>query len=127
MDLKLRKNFLAEVESAVVSAERKHPKVCDEFCTKEKEEIQQLTKLYRFVNDQKEERNESEWYGVIKEEIYEALEAFAVKDYRNCLKELAQVAAVAVRGMEFVYRLTEEAKAREKWRLNQKYKGGAND
>lgn len=121
MDLKLRKDFLAEVEAAVVSAERKHPKVCDEFCTKEKEEIQQLTKLYRFVNDQKEERKESEWYGVIKEEIYEALEAFAEKDYRNCLKELAQVAAVAVRGMEFVYRLTEEAKASEK------FKGGKND
>ena len=121
MNLKLRKNFLADVESAVVNAECKHPKICDEFCTKEKEEIQQLTKLYRFVNDQKEERNESEWYGVIKEEIYEALEAFAGKDYRNCLKELAQVAAVAVRGMEFVYRLTEEAKASEK------FKGGKND
>lgn len=121
MDLKLRKDFLADVESAVVSAERKHPKVCDEFCTKVKEEIQQLTKLYRFVNDKKEERKESEWYGVIKEEIYEALEAFAEKDYRNCLKELAQVAAVAVRGMEFVYRLTEEAKASEK------FKGGKND
>lgn len=121
MDLKLRKDFLADVESAVVSAERKHPKVCDEFCTKVKEEIQQLTKLYRFVNDKKEERKESEWYGVIKEKIYEALEAFAEKDYRNCLKELAQVAAVAVRGMEFVYRLTEEAKASEK------FKGGKND
>lgn len=121
MDLKLRKDFLADVESAVVSAERKHPKVCDEFCTKVKEEIQQLTKLYRFVNDKKEERKESEWYGVIKEEIYEALEAFAERDYRNCLKELAQVAAVAVRGMEYVYRLTEEAK------VSEKFKGGKND
>lgn len=127
MDLKLRKDFLAEVESAVVSAERKHPKVCDEFCTKSKEDIASLLKIRQYLNDKAEGNGSSEWYEVIREEVLEAVEAFNVGQYKLCLKELAQVAAVAVRGMEFVYRLTEEAKASEKWRLNQKYKVGAND
>lgn len=121
MDLKLRKDFLADVEAAVVSAERKHPKICDEFCTKSKEDIASLLKIRQYLNDKAEGNGNSEWYEVIREEVLEAVEAFNVGQYKLCLKELAQVAAVAVRGMEFVYRLTEEAKASEK------FNGGKND
>jgi hypothetical protein len=39
MDIKLRKDFLADVEAAVVSAERKHPKICDDFCTLDKDSV----------------------------------------------------------------------------------------
>lgn len=121
MDLKLRKEFLAEVEAAVVSAERKHPKICDEFCGKSKEDIASLLKIRQYLNDKAEGNGSSEWYEVVREEVLEAVQAFQAGEYKHCLKELAQVAAVAVRGMEFVYRLTSEAKAREK------FKGGAND
>lgn len=121
MDLKLRKDFLADVEAAVVSAERKHPKICDNFCTKSKEDIASLLKIRQYLNDKAEGNGSSEWYEVIREEVLEAVEAFNVGQYELCLKELAQVAAVAVRGMELVYRLTEEAKASEK------FKGGKND
>lgn len=121
MNFKLRKNFLADVEAAVVSAERKHPKICDEFCTKSKEDIENLLIMRRSLNDKAEGNGSSEWYGVIREEVLEAVEAFNVGQYKLCLNELAQVAAVAVRGMEFVYRLTEEAKASEK------FKWGKND
>ena len=121
MDLKLRKDFLADVEAAVVSAERKHLKICDNFCTMSKEDIASLLKIRQYLNDKAEGNGSSEWYEVIRKEVLEAVEAFNVGQYKLCLNELAQVAAVAVRGMEFVYRLTEEAKASEK------FKGGKND
>lgn len=96
MDIKLRKEFLANVEAAILSAEHKHHKVCDDFCTTlDKDSVKNM--------------------------LLEVLEAYLKKDYKQCLKELAQVAAVAVRCMEFVYRLTPEAKA------SAKFKGGAND
>jgi hypothetical protein len=63
----------------------------------------------------------SEWFLVVTEEVLEAVESFIDGDYKQCLKELSQVAAVAIRGMDFVYRLTPEAKASEK------FKGGNND
>lgn len=121
MDIKLRKDFLADVEAAVVSAEIKHPKICDDFCTIDKDLVKNLLAENRNANDIYEDAGTSEFYLVIREEILEVLEAYLQKDYKQCLKELAQVAAVAVRGMEFVYRLTPEAKA------NAKFKGGAND
>ncbi len=121
MDIKLRKEFLSEVEAAVVSAERKHPKVCDDFCTLDKDSVKNMLAECRNVNDIYEDVGTSEFYFVIREEILEVLEAYLQKDYKQCLKELAQVAAVTIRGMEFVYRLTPEAKA------SAKFKGGAND
>lgn len=121
MDIKLRKEFLADVEAAIVSAERKHPKICDDFVTIDLKELQPQLLAQRMVNDQLEKTNGSEWFLVATEELLEAAEAFVLKDYKQCIKELAQIAAVAVRGMEFVYRLTPEAKA------SAKFKGGEND
>ena len=119
MNFKLRKYFLAKVDFAVVSAERKHPKICDEFCTKSKEDIASLLNIRRYLNDKAEGNGSSEWYEVIREEVLEAVEAFNVGQYELCIKELAQVAAVAVRGMEFVYRLPPEAKASWKFKGEQ--------
>ena len=121
MDIKLRKDFLADVEAAVVSAERKHPKVCDDFCTLDKDGVKGMLAETRGANDLYEDAGTSEFYLVIREEVLEAMEAFIDGDYKQCLKELAQVAAVAIRGKDFVYRLTPEAKA------SAKFKGGAND
>jgi NTP pyrophosphatase (non-canonical NTP hydrolase) len=121
MDIKLRKDFLADVEAAVVSAERKHPKICDDFCTLGKSDIVAQLMVQKLMNDKLEESGGSEWFLVVTEEVLEAVEAFIDGDYKQCLKELSQVAAVAIRGMEFVYRLTPEAKASEK------FKGGNND
>ena len=121
MDIKLRKDFLAEVEASIVSAERKHPKVCDDFCTIDKDSVKRMLAETRGVNDLYEDAEMSEFYLVIREEVIEALEAFIDGDYKQCLKELSQVAAVAIRGMEYIYRLTPEAKASEK------FKGGNND
>jgi hypothetical protein len=121
MDIKLRKEFLADVEAAIVSAERKHPKVCDDFCTLDKDSVKDMLAENRNANDLYEDAGTSEFYLVIREEVLEAVEAFIDGDYKQCLKELAQVAAVAIRGMEFVYRLTPEAKA------SAKFKGGEND
>ena len=121
MDIKLRKDFLADVEAAVVKAERKHPKICDDFCSIGIKGIKSKLDECRQLNDLYEDNNASEFYFVIREEILEAMESFVDGDYKQCLKELSQVAAVAVRGMEFVYRLTPEAK------VSAKFKGGAND
>lgn len=121
MNIKLRKDFLADVEAAIVSAERKHPKVCDDFCTIDKDCVKGMLAEVRGLNDLYEDAGASVFYLVIREEILEALEAYLKKDYKQCLKELAQVAAVAIRGMDFVYSLTPEAKA------SAKFKGGAND
>lgn len=121
MDIKLRKEFLADVEASILSAERKHPKVCDDFCTLDKDSVKNMLSENRKVNDIYEEVGTSEFYLVIREEVLEAVEAFIDGDYKQCLKELAQVAAVAIRGMDFVYRLTPEAKA------SAKFKGGEND
>ena len=117
MDIKLRKDFLADVEASVVSAERKHPKICDDFCTIEKSEIKTQLMVQKLMNDKLEESGGSEWFLVVTEEVLEAVEAFIDGDYKQCLKELSQVAAVAIRGMEFVYRLTPEAKASEKFKV----------
>lgn len=121
MDIKLRKEFLADVEASIVSAERKHPKICDIFNIHELSDISKTLEVIRKRNDADEKHNNSCFWGVIDEEILEAMEAYVQKDYKQCLKELAQVAAVAIRGMDFVYRLTPEAKA------SAKFKGGAND
>ena len=121
MDIKLRKEFLADVEAAIVSAERKHPKVCDDFCTLDKDGVKGMLAETRGANDLYEDAGTSEFYLVFREEVLEAMEAFIDGDYKQFLKELAQVAAVAIRGMDFVYRLTPEAKA------SAKFKGGAND
>lgn len=121
MDIKLRKEFLADVEAAVVKAELKHNKVCDNFCIHKLVEVKNELEKVRTMNDADESCNESSFLGVLQEEILEVLEAYLQKDYKQCLKELAQVAAVAIRGMDFVYRLTPEAKA------SAKFKGGAND
>lgn len=121
MELEKRKEFLAEVEAAVVKAERNHSKVCDIFCFHQLSEIKDALEKARTRNDAKESCNESYFLGVLQEEILECLEAYMQKDYKQCLKELAQVAAVAIRGMDFVYRLTPEAKA------SKKFKEGKND
>lgn len=121
MDIKLRKDFLADVEAAVVSAERKHPKICDFFVNDSKDLLKALLELVQRDNDYFEETGKSEFFKVIREELIESALAFQENKYNDCINELAQVAAVAVRGMEFVYRLTPEAKASEK------YKGGNND
>jgi hypothetical protein len=118
MDIKLRKEFLADVEAAIVSAERKHPKVCDDFCTLEKDSVNGMLAETRNANDLYEDAGTAEFYLVIREEVLEAVEAFIDGNYKQCIKELSQVAAVAIRGMEFVYRLTPEAKA------SAKFKGG---
>ena len=46
----------------------------------------------------------------------EAYEAYVMGDLNNCIKELAQVCAVAIRGMDFVYKQTNEYKAKEKFK-----------
>lgn len=122
MDIKLRKEFLADVEAAVVSAERKHPKVCDDFVTHTLSEVRVFLEKTRIRNDANERNNESIFLSVLQEEMLEAMEAYLLDDYKQCLKELAQVAAVAIRGMDFIYALTPEAKASAKFKG-----GGAND
>ena len=121
MDIKLRKEFLADVEAAIVKAERKHPKVCDVFNVHKLRDISKELEVIRTRNDADEKQNNSCFLGVIDEEILEVMEAYSKKDYKQCIKELAQVAAVAIRGMDFIYGLTPEAKA------SAKFKGGAND
>jgi NTP pyrophosphatase (non-canonical NTP hydrolase) len=119
MDIKLRKDFLAEVEAAVVSAERKHPKVCDVFVDNTIGLLESSLELVQCDNDYLEETGKSMFFEVIREELLEAAIAFKKNKYNDCIKELAQVATVAVRGMEFVYKLTPEAKASEKFKVGE--------
>lgn len=114
--LKLRKEFLEMVEAQVVHAEKKHPKICDVFINNHIELLEAKLELVRSDNDYFEETGKSVFFHVIDEELLETAIAFERMEYNDCIKELAQVAAVAIRGMGFVYNLTKEAKAKKKFK-----------
>ena len=113
-----RKDYITQVESEVIRACNKHDRVCDFFIAPHKtlDEIKKELDLLRASNDDKESKRTATFSGVIAEELFEAYEAYVKGDLNDCIKELAQVCAVAIRGMDFVYKQTKEFKTKEKYK-----------
>lgn len=118
MDYQERKDYITQVESEVIRACAKHDRVCDFFVdpNKEMKDVAGNLAELRTINDERERNGGATFSGIIAEELMEAYEAYIAGDLNNCIKELAQVAAVAVRGMDFVYRQTMEFKTKEKYK-----------
>lgn len=118
MNYQERKDYITQVESEVIRACAKHDRVCDFFIDPRKSivDIRDDLKKLRESNDRKEGKLTATFSGIIAEELFEAYEAYVMGDLNNCIKELAQVAAVAVRGMDFVYKQTMEFKTKEKYK-----------
>jgi len=113
-----RKDFMTQVESEVIRACNKHDRVCDIFIDPNKQvaDIQKDLDILRGSNDAKEKMKCATFSGIIAEELMEAYEAYVKGDLNECIKELAQVSAVAICGMDFVYRQTKEFLTREKFK-----------
>lgn len=118
MNYQDRKDYIVQVESEVIRACNKHDRVCDFFIDPHKSmsEIYDDLKAIRDSNDNKDILKCTTFSGIIAEELLEAYEAYSEGDLNNCIKELAQVCAVAIRGMDFVYKQTNEYKAKEKFK-----------
>lgn len=113
-----RKDYITQVESEVIRACAKHDRVCDFFVDPNKgmKDVADNLAELRTINDERERNGCATFSGIIAEELMEAYEAYITGDLNSCIKELAQVAAVAVRGMDFVYRQTMEFKTKEKYK-----------
>lgn len=118
MNYQDRKDYIVQVESEVIRSCNKHDRVCDFFIDPRKRivDIRDDLKKLRESNDRKEGKLTATFSGIIAEELFEAYEAYVMGDLNNCIKELAQVCAVAIRGMDFVYKQTNEYKAKEKFK-----------
>lgn len=118
MNYQDRKDYIVQVESEVIRACNKHDRVCDVFVdpNKKMSEIAKDLESLRDCNDTKEKLKCATFSGIIAEELMEAYEAYVMGDLNNCIKELAQVCAVAIRGMDFIYKQTKEYKAKEKFK-----------
>lgn len=91
-------SFLIAMKTELKEAEGKHPKFCDELCDSE-EAWDKVAEHYKQVNDTCETYEANI---ILYEEVSEALESYAKKDFKQTLKELAQCGAVILRMMEFV-------------------------
>ena len=79
-------------------AVKKHPKFCDQFTNKDIRIVRKTLNFMRIEN------SESPFYGdrILYEEIAEAIEAYLMNDWEQCIQELAQCGAVILRMMQFV-------------------------
>lgn len=91
-------SFLISMKTELKEAEGKHPKFCDVLCDGGID-FEGCAKYYKQINDNRDTYNAN---FILYEEVMEALEAYAQKDYKQAIKELAQCGAVILRMMEFV-------------------------
>lgn len=102
--------FLQLVKEGVRHAEEKHPDFCHKSTRLDNPAFYvQMANEYKRANDHATVQTIEM---VAKEELYEMLEAAANKNYKRAFLEAIDLAAVAIRCMEFY--ATEEAKTRRK-------------
>lgn len=87
------------IENEFSHAVTKHPKFCDLFINKQTDWAR-LERIIKLENDE----NTPPYYAenILLEEVAEAMNAYQQRRLDDCLTELAQVGAVAMRCMFFV-------------------------
>lgn len=92
--------ILEELEKACA----KYPGFCPIFLNKD-ETLQHIcTRLAIARHESELESKDLCWsiQNTLNEEVLEAYEAYAEKDYKHCLEELAQVGCVVIRAMAWI-------------------------
>ena len=99
-----RRNMIHDlVMQQVDYAATKHPEFCSRFL-KATECIQHIENELAIARAQSD-AEAKEGFSVqatLNEEVWEALEAYARGEFNHAIEELAQVAAVAMRGINFI-------------------------
>ena len=104
----MNEKILAECTSQILEeldkACTKYPGVCPAFLNRNEtlEHIRTRLAIARHESDL--EGKDLCWsvQNTLHEEVLEAYEAYAEKDYKHCLEELAQVGCVVIRAMAFI-------------------------
>lgn len=84
-------------------AEKKHPEFCVRFL-KQTESVPHIDNELAIARAQSD-AEAKDGYSVqatLNEEVWESMEAYAKGEYEHAIEELAQVAAVAMRAMNFI-------------------------
>jgi hypothetical protein len=99
---KRRKTNMELVKAELANAKQKHPKFVDYFMHDTLIEIQNKLAELRRVLDNRISYGEVGIAVILACELEEAKEAYAKGDYDRARGELAQCAAVCIRGMEYI-------------------------
>lgn len=105
----MNEKLLAECTSQILEelekACAKYPGFCPTFLNKD-ETLQHIrTRLVIARHESDLEGKDLRWsvQNALNEEVLEAYEAYAEKDYKHCLEELAQVGCVIIRAMAWIH------------------------
>ncbi len=90
------------VEAELANAKRKHPHFIDHFTNVTAEEASSCLDGLRAFLRTRATFGEVAFQSVLTCEVLEAIEAYTHGDLAHARQELAQCAAVCIRGMEFV-------------------------
>lgn len=93
---------LEMVEAELASAKSKHPYFVDWFSSLDKCIAESFTIRLRHDLENREKHNAVSFESVLRCEIGEAVEAYAKGELEHARQELAQCAAVCIRGMEYI-------------------------
>lgn len=103
LSAKRKASPMAESLAAVVAeyneAVAKHPKFCDTFTAR-----RNIFAVRQHLEGLREMNSEAPYDGesILREEMFEAVEAYLEGDKEHCLQELAQCGAVILRLMEYL-------------------------
>lgn len=90
------------VEAELAAAKRKHPHFIDYFTSLEVADAEAFLYAMRQVLENRGNFHEVNFLNVLQCEMAEAIEARARGDLAHTRQELAQCAAVCIRGMEYI-------------------------
>lgn len=101
---KNRNSMIHDLVMAQVDyATTKHPEFCNKFLkvTECVQHIENELAIARAQSDAEAKEGFSV-QAILNEEVLEAMEAYAKGEFNHAIEELAQVAAVAIRGINFI-------------------------
>lgn len=125
MDIPERQDLLNMVADSLRHAESKHPAFASMISRRPlipghlesyREELKIELERVRKGNDARASVGHENIEDLLREEILEAMEAFYQRDYIAAKQEFSQVAAVAVRAMNWVDKFSSEHRIREKYK-----------
>lgn len=93
---------LSLVLDELENAKRKHPHFIDDFCSLTSSDSDRILSLHRERLAQYIDWKSCDFHTVLLCEVYEAMQAYAHGDLAHARQELAQCAAVCIRGMEYI-------------------------
>lgn len=101
---------LEMVVAELKAAKKKHPKFVDKFSVFEQKWYAINLEERRRKNAMYEPTGQLEMTDILQEEMLEAMSAYAHGDLAHAKQELAQCAAVCIRGMEYIEKEMEGTK-----------------